>query len=557
MTSSAHLAVRCVMQAATEEEKRFPKAAKAIKEDFYMDDCVTGTDSEQNAIQLAKDMDKIMSRAGFELRKWKSNNKNVRNAMNSDSEKAMLFKEEEDQSTILGLKWLIDEDRFTFVVKNPNDIGKITKRTIASHVAQLYDPNGYITPITIRGKILIQDLWKEKVSWDEELNEKFVDRWREFWKDIKCIESFRIDRWLSTGKEIRIQIHGFSDSSEQAYGANVYVRVESINKKVVCNLLTTKSRVAPVKTVALPRLELTAAELLARLVKDVTEQMEWPTVEQFLWIDSSVAYYWIRKEPCTLKTYVANRVASIQENTEIRCWRHIDGTDNPADLLTRGVSPSGLIDNDLWLHGPSWLLLSQSEWPASSIMQKPPEEAMDEVKVNTFTVFRDQLRIGIKGTNRNVPLLEYTSKLEKAINVISYVNRFIRIRLGQIKLKKTRKRRGEVVQGVVPPSNEEKTEAMLYLIRKSQQEHWNKEVTSIRKDGKLPEKSKLESLKPILDNEGLLRLGGRLDRSELDYEMKHPFIIPHESRLGCLIMEYAHRETDHGGVQVMMQFIRQ
>ena len=104
------------MQAATEEEKDFPEAAKAIKEDFYMDDCVTGTDSEQNAIQLAKQMDGIMKRAGFELRKWMSNSKVVREAMSSDSEKAMLFKEEEE-STILRLKWLIEEDKFTFVVK--------------------------------------------------------------------------------------------------------------------------------------------------------------------------------------------------------------------------------------------------------------------------------------------------------------------------------------------------------------------------------------------------------------------------------------------------------
>ncbi|XP_055307242.1 uncharacterized protein LOC129571472, partial [Sitodiplosis mosellana] len=490
MTSSAHLVVRCVMQAATEEEKSFPTAAKAIKEDFYMDDCVTGTDSEQNAIQLAEEMNGILKRAGFELRKWTSNSKDVREVMNSDSEKAMLFKEEEN-STILGLKWLIEEDRFTFVVKNPYWDGKISKRKIASLVAQLYDPSGYINPITVRGRMFIQELWKAKVGWDDTLDETLRNKWTEIWKDIKSVEEFKIDRWLSTGKEVNIQIHGFSDSSEQAYGANIYVRVETIDGKIKCNLLTSKSRVAPVKTVALPRLELTAAELLSR-------------------------------------------VASVQENTAIENWRHIDGTDNPADLLTRGVSPSGLIDNDLWLHGPSWLLLPQSQWPISSIMQQPPEEAMVELKVNSFSIFRDQLRIGIKGTDKNVPLLEYTSKLEKAINIICYANRFVKIWLSKAKARPKRKKRGQIVRKIDPPTNAEKTFAMKHLIRKSQQEYFNREITALKENRSLPEKSKLEQMKPILDEEELLRLGGRLDRSELDYEMKHPYIIPHGSRLAHL-----------------------
>ncbi|XP_055308238.1 uncharacterized protein LOC129572320, partial [Sitodiplosis mosellana] len=406
-TSSAYLAVRSVLQAASEAGEELHEAAKAIKEDYYMDDCVTGADTEEDAIKLANDMDTILKGAGFELRKWQSNNKAIKNALDtSNIEKDMLFKEEEE-SAVLGLKWLIEEDKFTFVVKNPEWKGKATKRAIASHVAQLYDPNGYINPITIRGRMLIQELWKAKVGWDEELEDRFVNKWIEIWKDIKCVEHFKIDRWLSTGKEAKIQIHGFSDSSESAYGANIYVRVERIGKEIKCNLLTSKSRVAPVKTVALPRLELTAAELLARLVKEVTKTMEWTDVETFLWIDSSVAYYWIKKEPCTLKTYVANRVASIQENTDIGCWRHIDGTDNPADLLTRGESPTGLIDNDLWLHGPSWIRLPQSEWPKSRVMQQPPEEAISEVKVNSFSVFRDPLRIGIKGTKESIPLIDH------------------------------------------------------------------------------------------------------------------------------------------------------
>lgn len=161
--SSPHLAVRSVMQAAKEAAELFPLAAKAIEEDFYMDDCVTGDNPEEEAIKLANEINHILTSAGFQLRKWKSNFRNVIDALESDSEKAMLFAVEEN-STVLGLKWLIEEDKFTFVVKNPQLHDRVTKRSIASHVAQLYDPNGYISAVTVRGRILMQDLWKAKVD---------------------------------------------------------------------------------------------------------------------------------------------------------------------------------------------------------------------------------------------------------------------------------------------------------------------------------------------------------------------------------------------------------
>lgn len=553
---SPFLAVRSIFQAAREAKAEYPTAAKTIEDDYYMDDCVTGTDTIESAIKLAKDMDRILKGAGFELRKWKSNSEAVVQALHSDMEKAMLF-EGEEKSTILGLKWLIEEDKFTFIVRNQELNGKVTKRAISIHVARLYDPNGYITPVTIRGRMLLQDLWKIKIGWDETLEEKWVDQWIKIWEDIICLEQFRIDRWLGTGKEKSIQLHGFSDSSRAAYGASVYVRVQTLEGKVTSNLLTSKSRLAPIKTLSITRLELSAAELLSRLAKAVKRSMEWENVEYFLWTDSSATYFWIKRQPYTLKTFVANRVASIQENTDISRWRHINGKDNPADLITRGIAPLQLVDNKLWINGPNWLCKPPSEWPITRVMGNPPEEAMEEVRINTITRFKDPLCIGLEGTKRNVPLLDYTGKLEKAVNIISYVNRFIKIRLGKLKLAKKRNRRGEIVQRIVPPSNEEKTEAMLHLIRKSQQEHFNKDITAIMERRSLPENSILEPMKPILDRGGLLRLGGRLSRAEMDYEMKHPFIIPHDSRLAYLIMDYAHRQTQHGGVQIMMHFIRQ
>lgn len=556
-SASPYLAVRSVKQTARDAEKEFPEAAKVIENDFYMDDCVTGEETEEKAIKIAEEVNQILRKAGFILRKWKSNVKSVIQALDAEDEKAMLFAVEEDKSSILGLKWMIDEDKFTFVIKRPEFSGKITKRSISSHVAQLYDPNGYINPVIIRGRMLIQKLWIAGVGWDDDLEEIFQDQWRSFWKDIVALEKFTIDRWIGTSRDVSIQVHGFSDSSKDALGANIYIRTENLDGQLECSLLTAKARVAPIKPMDIHRLELSAAEILSRLVKEVMRLMELESGEYFLWLDNSAAYHWINSEPHTLKTYVANRVVSIQENTDVARWRHIRGEDNPADLLTRGITPSQLINNNLWLHGPGWLSLPQLQWPAPRVMRAPPAEAMAELRVNAMTVFRDSLRIGIEGTRRNMALLDYTGNLEKAINILCYVARFVNIWLGKAKQNRKRTRRNQPNKGITPPSNTEKTTAMKYLIRKAQQEHLNAELTTMRENRSLPEKSKLESLRPILDSDGLIRLGGRLDRADMDYEMKHPYIIPNDSRLAYLLMEYAHRQTKHGGIQIMMQFLRQ
>ncbi|XP_055922684.1 uncharacterized protein LOC129953494 [Eupeodes corollae] len=175
MTSSAHNAVRALIQCAKDAEHEFPDAARAIIEDFYMDDCTTGADSEQKAIELSKDIDQVLKGAGFELRKWKSNSKALVRNMNYEEQESILF-EDDEKSSILGIKWLLEKDQFTFVVKSPVTEQAMTKRKIVSCVAQLYDPNGFIAPVTIVGKILIQDIWRLNVDWDERLPKEIEKR---------------------------------------------------------------------------------------------------------------------------------------------------------------------------------------------------------------------------------------------------------------------------------------------------------------------------------------------------------------------------------------------
>lgn len=454
---SPFMAVRSVIQCAREASSEYPNAAKTIETDFYMDDCVTGAEFEEKAIELAMEMDIILKGGGFELRKWQSNSKRLVRAMKSKNDDCVVFSEEEG-TTVLGLKWLMETDQFTFVVKNPESKEKITKRSIASCVAQIYDPNGYVSPVIIKGKILIQDLWRLKVDWDDEIPADLEQKWKEFWSDITLLQDFKIDRWLETGGKSKVHIHGFSDSGEPGLGAAIYARVEHPNGTTTCKLITSKSRVTPLKTMTMPRLELAAAELLSRLVKELKESMEWNEVDYTLWVDSSAVFFWIRKIPREMKTFVANRVSSIQSNTDINRWRHVNGTENPADLLTRGISAAELVDNKLWIHGPEWLLLPEEQWPKSKVMQEISDQIATELKVHTVMQYRDTLRIGMKTVKSSVAFMEYYSKLERAINVLSYAQRFIRIYPNRKEILNQRPRRGMIQTEVHPPSKEEKAE---------------------------------------------------------------------------------------------------
>lgn len=561
LTSSAHLAVRCVMQAAREAADMYPEAAKAIEKDFYMDDCVTGTNTVEQAIKLANEINQILSGAGFILRKWKSNEPELLQAFGSadqNDECAMVFSED-GETSVLGVKWLLQTDQFTFVVKTPTFTGPLTKRKIVSFVAQLYDPDGYISPVVVIGKIIIQELWKAGLDWDEPVDERMERMWSDLWNEIIELEKFKIDRWIGTSDQTKSKLIGFSDSSKLAFGAVIFIRTEYPNGMIKSNLLTSKSRVAPLKTATIPRLELAAAELLARLMIEVKGSMEFNDMEYILYTDSSITLYWIRKPPASLKTFVSNRVKSIQTNSDLKCWHYVNTKQNPADLLSRGAKPSELVDNKLWLYGPEWLQLPETQWPQEQFPLTVKYDENLELRAHVVTEFKSALSINkvteIPGQGNRVSILEYANKMEKALRILAYVIRYVNAIRNRYKPPKKGTRSAD--REILPPSSQEKAWAMEYFIKKSQQEHFNPELTALEQNKRLPEKSKLEPLKPILDNRGVMRVGGRLDQANIDYEMKHPAIIPKNSRLAWLLMDLSHRTNHHGGAQVAMQHLRQ
>ncbi|XP_031630836.1 uncharacterized protein LOC116345538, partial [Contarinia nasturtii] len=360
MKSSPFLAIFTMLELARIYEKRFPSAARAVKSERYMDDFMSGGDSLEEVTRLYRELNQMMALGKFELGKWKTNCHELLNLINkdvgADNEPLELT---DDSTSILGLKWQPSSDCFIFSIEEQWDQNKpITKRTIAGHIARIYDPSGYLAPIMIKAKAFLQRLWKLKVTWDEKLNKEICNDWINFHSTLSAINKFRIPRWIQTTKGREIELIGFADASELGYGAGIYVRCSS-GASSWCNLLTSKTRVAPVKTVTIPRLELCAAELLAKLMFIIRDKCELKYVPYECYSDSSITLSWIRSCPSKLKIYVAKRVQLIQNLVPKEHWFYVPSKQNPADIASRGMLATELIQCSLWWHGPQFIFVNR------------------------------------------------------------------------------------------------------------------------------------------------------------------------------------------------------
>lgn len=233
----------------------------------------------------------------------------------------------------------------------------VTKRAISSAIARIYDPNGYLAPVIIKAKSFLQELWKMKVKCDEPLEEKMCNDWHNFYASLSAINHLKIPRWIQTTRGREIELIGFCDASNLGYDAVIYVRCSS-GSSVWCNMLTAKTKIAPVKTVTIPRLELCGAVLLAKLMNVVRKKCGLEYVPYECYSDSLVALTWIRNCPSKLEIYVATRVKIIQENSKIEQWFYVPSKQNPADIGSRGMLASELVTCDLWWYGPQFMFKS-------------------------------------------------------------------------------------------------------------------------------------------------------------------------------------------------------
>ncbi|XP_029158581.1 uncharacterized protein LOC114930891 [Nylanderia fulva] len=533
MACAPFLAIRTLRQLCADEGAQFPQGATALRRDCYVDDVVTGADDLGDAVNLQTELRNLCMAGGFPLRKWASNNPDVLSGVPQEHRLQQGPHSWDDEShSTLGLRWHPQEDRFAFAI-HPRVVSEFTKRRVLAETARLFDPMGWLAPVVIRAKILIQTTWLQQLDWDTPLPAKDVKRWQQLLNQLPLLSNIRVNRWLSTDSDYStLQIHGFADASERGYAAAVYIR-NSGTKQTTINLIMGKSKVAPVKPVSLPRLELCAAVLLTTLTLHIRNTLGLTSTPVHLWSDSKVTLHWIQGHAARWKTFVANRVAHIQTQLPDAQWRHVAGKDNPADCASRGINPEELVNHTLWWTGPTWLALDETAWPSSEV--HIAEDDLPEQRTTSLMT---------KGSVVVEPdILLRFSALHRLLRVTAWCRRWLNVASREVTLGR-------------PLHPDELDAALLQWLRIVQALHFPDEIAAATARRPGPPRSSLIKLSPFLDDQGVLRVGGRLKHALLPYDEKHPVIVPPASWMTRLLIESCHRRSLHGGVQMTLGLLR-
>ncbi|XP_073953554.1 uncharacterized protein [Choristoneura fumiferana] len=497
LRSSPYHAIRTLLQLADDEGHRYPQAAQVIRHSIFVDDILCGHDSVESARALQTELINLLALGGFQLSKWTSNSSQLLERFPDDQcdmPKDFDIRPESNSIKVLGIQWIPQSDEFTYRISLP-PLTQITKRSILSTVASLYDPNGWVTPVIFRAKILLQKLWLLKLGWDEPTPDEIQTEWQHISEDLPQLSCLRIPRHICKYKPTSTySLHGFADASEAGFGAVIYLHELNANGQVNVNLVIAKSKVAPIKNrLTIPKLELSAAALLSQLMTRVSTKLSAHiTIDQHTcWSDSTIVLAWLNTSPHRLQTFEANRVSKITSSPISSTWRHVPTHLNSADCASRGMSAQSLSNHDLWW-SPSWLKEPPSTWP-----QMPT--ALGHHVLPGLKPKKVPAHIAIPDLDHD--LLTRFSSLDKLVGVTACIKRFI-----------FNCRHNPEVRRFGPLTANERKDALLFWVCSVQQNEFADDIHRL-KTNKLCT-ARLQRLSPFL-KDGLLRVGGRLSHASI------------------------------------------
>jgi len=454
----------------------------------------------------------------------------------------------------LGVQWCVSSDTFGFsiIVKDR----PATRRGILSVVSSVYDPLGFVSPFILSAKILLQDLCRKKLNWDDKIPDEDLQRWKSWLETLPKLEQFSVDRCFKPpdfGEVISSQLHYFSDASEVAYGAVAYLRLVNASGVVHCSFVIGKSRLSPLKPVTIPRLELSAAVLSTRLDRMILEEIEVAVDESVYWTDSTCVLRYIENEERRFQTFVANRVAAIREQSLPSQWRYVETKLNPADDASRGMTVEAITESNRWIRGPDFLWQNEENWPKRPpVMDQDTEDhCAPEVKKATFV-------------SLSHPAIVEIDKLFDRFSSWFQLNKFVAWMLrykSHLRHAVAKRKRGEALQfnserKVNPLDVKEMEHSEKAIIKAVQGRSFHDELLSLTSSRREVKKSSsITKLDPILVD-GVIRVGGRLHNSPIKQEAKHPVILPKDHHISGLIIRHYHLISGHSGVEHTLSLIR-
>ena len=514
-----------------------PKAGKVLTENVYMDDICESVETVEEAKKLAEDIDFVLKNGGFQVKGWISNKELHENSKHTgESDANNMLKEEVDEK-VLGISWNRKSDTLSLKVdsdlmkligegKYLTEKVKLTKRRLLSEVAKIYDPIGLAAAFIIRAKIGIQELWQTGIDWDIEIPTNMRGKWIELFKEMKELNNISFRRpLLTTDVTEKPSLCLFSDASQEAFGACAYLRQKIENGKFDVRFVAAKTRVAPLKQLTIPRLELQAAVLASRLAKTIQEESRIEFKDVNFFTDSSITLAWIQSPSRSYKPFVSSRIGEIQSNSDPSQWKHIPGENNVADELSRGIHVHEL--NGRWMHGPEFLRTAEGFWPTKAI-PSPVKEDSERRKAT-------KVCLSINTKPENVINYDTVSSWPKLIRVYAWIKRLA---------ENIRRLKRHVPFKYGPLKPEELQKSELFLIKDAQKSLHNR-----------LKKGEFQSLSPFVDENGVIRVGGRADKALVSYETRHPALLPSNHRISLLITRHVHQHG-HTGVATTTAKIR-
>ena len=321
-----------------------------------LDDCVTSTSTEKKAIDLITNTKKLCAHGSLNLHKFLSNSMNVMKSVAGSDCSMVNIPGGNELEKALGVIWNLELDCFTYEVNIPEQ--PLTRRGLLSIVCQVYDPFGFAGPYLLAGRKILQAACKSSIGWDDPLPSELLPAHKEWLESLKYLNAVSVNRCYKPSNfstVVSVELHSFSDASLDSYGQCSYLHLVNSEGSIHCSLVMAKSRVAPIKSVTVPRLELQAALLSLRVAKRIVTELSYNDITEHYWTDSRVVLGYISNNEKRYHIFVSNRVDEIREKSEPSSWNYFNTSQNPADLASRGMNAKQVKNHSVWFNGPSFL----------------------------------------------------------------------------------------------------------------------------------------------------------------------------------------------------------